>query len=171
MAEDKLFEIQSIIDESKETLSSDLYNKLSLACKKTFESEKKTEKLFVKVKIMFFATSRVQEKHVMVPKFRYEVIPLSLHQNRVLLERNNESKFTPYRSSFFSDEQTEHNFYENTHCENCDVSNDSMFQVYTGEYIVHTYRALGVSGSWLSSHTNPYKKISDVEPQIHHEEQ
>jgi hypothetical protein len=170
MASDKLYEIQSIIDESKETLSSELYNKLSLACKKSFD-EKKTEKLFVKVKIMFFAISKIQENNIIIPKFRHEVIPLSPHQNRILLERNIEGKFTPYRSLYCTDEQTEHVFSEQVSCQNCDCSDERIFQVYTGEYIVHTYRALGVSGNWLSSHTNPYKKINDVELPIPNDEQ
>lgn len=135
----QLHEIQSILDESKETISSDLYNKLSIACKKSFES-KKDEKLYVKVKIMFFVSNRYQDNNTLVPKFRFEIIQVTNYQLRVLLRRNEEGKFTAYRNEICKGEQTIHNFSDKFFCENCEEVAHDNFQVCTGEYIVFTYK-------------------------------
>jgi hypothetical protein len=162
MASDKLYEIQSIIDESKETLSSELYNKLSIACKKSF-NERKNEKMFIRVKIMFFCASTFQDESIIIPKFRYEVIPVTPHQFDVLIERQEQGKFTTYRSPYCKEEQTELIFNDRKFCNGCDEYSDETFQIRMGEYIVYATKHIDTGINWLSTHANTNKVISGPE--------
>jgi hypothetical protein len=164
MASDKLYEIQSIIDESKETLSSDLYNKLSIACKKSFDSEKQPSKIFVKVKIMFFTNMNIQGSYSIVPKFRFDVIPVSPYQLSILLRRNEEQKFTMYRNHKCNVEQTQHFLSDKEYCDNCDEETSKNITIYTGEYIVYTYR-VGNFQNWIG-YGAENKRVSFVEDTI-----
>lgn len=160
MAEDKLYEIQSIIDGSKETLSSDLYNKLSLACKKSFEEKEKEKHIFVKVKIMYFFGRSVNDDNVILPKFRFDIIPVKPYQLRILKKRNLTHEFTLFRSITCVHERTEICFAEKLFCNECDDDSTKSVYVYTGEYIVHTYDSVG-NTDWLSHSGHEYKHKSE----------
>lgn len=158
MASDKLFEIQSIIDESKETLSSDLYNQLSLACKKSFEE--KDSHVFVKVKIMYFYGRKVSDENIMLPKFRFDIIPVKQYQLRILKRRNLTQDFTYYRSLHCPHERTEISFSEKNFCNDCDNDSTNSVYVHTGEYIVYTYDSIG-NTDWLSPAGHGCKHTSE----------
>jgi len=158
-----LHDIQSILDESKEKLSSELYNKLSIACKKSFNDERNSQ-VYVRVKVMFFKPLHHMGNNYIVPKFRFEIIPVTRHQLEQLINRNEESIFTVYRSHYCDNEMTEMEFNEKEFCSSCEEESNNIFKVCTGEYIVHTYKiGSALQANWLSSHQNPFKKISEPE--------